>query len=317
MLNAVFHLQWINRKELSFEKVVHLRNSLNEGRCVKIGRDGQEVDEMSGEALCRLFPRDPSINLRLIAQEAKDSLKKHKRTVAETRERIKRLLREQDEVRKHMEEESRFFEEEERRMRERGGGGGKYGGGGGYVRGGGGYGGGGRSSGWRGNGSWGNSGGRGGYGGVRRGGGGDLREYLREDGQHTRPYRGRMRYRGGRRRVPYEQAYRRRELYSRSPEDRYDGWREREMADEGRRGGRGSHYANRRVYPPSPSHMQRQAYYEENMPRWREPREEDTRRQYEERDYRKYDEDDHKYERDDRKYEKDERKYEKDERYRY
>ena len=40
-LGGVFHLDWICRGDLSFQKVQHLYNPWNEGKPVKIGRDGQ------------------------------------------------------------------------------------------------------------------------------------------------------------------------------------------------------------------------------------------------------------------------------------
>ena len=40
-LGGVFHLDWICRGDLSFQKVQHLYNPWNESKPVKIGRDGQ------------------------------------------------------------------------------------------------------------------------------------------------------------------------------------------------------------------------------------------------------------------------------------
>ena len=79
----------------------------------------KEVDEVSGEALCRLFPKDESIKLREIAQTAKDSLKAHNRTVEETRERIRCLLMLQERRRMELEEEMRAYEEEKLMERQR------------------------------------------------------------------------------------------------------------------------------------------------------------------------------------------------------
>ncbi|XP_074598684.1 uncharacterized protein LOC141853294 [Brevipalpus obovatus] len=62
-LGGVFDLDWICRKELPFSKTLHLFNPLNEGKPVKIARDGQEIEPRVGEELCRLFPADDSIDL--------------------------------------------------------------------------------------------------------------------------------------------------------------------------------------------------------------------------------------------------------------
>ena len=40
-LSGVFKLDWVTKKELSFNKVQHLLNPWNENKPVKIGRDGQ------------------------------------------------------------------------------------------------------------------------------------------------------------------------------------------------------------------------------------------------------------------------------------
>ena len=40
-LGGVFFLDWICRRELSFNKTLHLFNPFNEGKPVKIARDGQ------------------------------------------------------------------------------------------------------------------------------------------------------------------------------------------------------------------------------------------------------------------------------------
>ncbi len=43
LLTKPFKLDWISKKDLPFNKVQHLLNSLNENKPVKIGRDGQVV----------------------------------------------------------------------------------------------------------------------------------------------------------------------------------------------------------------------------------------------------------------------------------
>ncbi|CAD5116319.1 DgyrCDS5223 [Dimorphilus gyrociliatus] len=70
-LSGVFTLDWINRRDLPFSKCAHLQNTWNENKPVKIGRDGQEIEPVCGEALCRLFPPDENIDLREIAHRAK------------------------------------------------------------------------------------------------------------------------------------------------------------------------------------------------------------------------------------------------------
>ena len=62
-LGGVFMLDWVNTNELSFSKTLHLFNPLNEGKPVKIARDGQEIDGRVGEELCRLFAPDETAEL--------------------------------------------------------------------------------------------------------------------------------------------------------------------------------------------------------------------------------------------------------------
>ncbi|CAG2105338.1 unnamed protein product [Medioppia subpectinata] len=62
-LGGVFYLDWICRRELSFTKTLHLFNPFNDGKPVKIARDGQEIDPRVGEELCRLFPSDETVEL--------------------------------------------------------------------------------------------------------------------------------------------------------------------------------------------------------------------------------------------------------------
>ena len=40
-LSGTFELDWLTRRELSFTETSHIYNALNEGKPVKIGRDGQ------------------------------------------------------------------------------------------------------------------------------------------------------------------------------------------------------------------------------------------------------------------------------------
>lgn len=54
-------MDWVCRKELPFTSTLHLYNSWNDGKQVKIGRDGQEIEPRVAEELCRLFPEDEGI----------------------------------------------------------------------------------------------------------------------------------------------------------------------------------------------------------------------------------------------------------------
>uniref|UniRef100_A0A5K3EFX8 YTH domain-containing protein n=1 Tax=Mesocestoides corti TaxID=53468 RepID=A0A5K3EFX8_MESCO len=58
MLSSPFKLDWITKQELPFNNVAHLTNAWNEGKPVKIGRDGQEIEPVCGQALCRHFTLD-------------------------------------------------------------------------------------------------------------------------------------------------------------------------------------------------------------------------------------------------------------------
>ncbi|XP_055707753.1 YTH domain-containing protein 1 [Phlebotomus papatasi] len=72
-LGGVFKIDWICRKELSFTCTGHLFNPWNEGKPVKIGRDGQEIEPKVGAELCRLFPEDDSIELTPILRKSKET----------------------------------------------------------------------------------------------------------------------------------------------------------------------------------------------------------------------------------------------------
>lgn len=50
-LGGVFKIDWICKKELSFTCTTHLHNIWNEGKPVKIGRDGQEIEPKVAEEL--------------------------------------------------------------------------------------------------------------------------------------------------------------------------------------------------------------------------------------------------------------------------
>ncbi|KAH8380442.1 hypothetical protein KR009_010689, partial [Drosophila setifemur] len=72
-LGGVIELDWICRKELAFNATLHLYNSWNEGKPVKIGRDGQEIEPKIGGELCRLFPEDDQIELTPILKKSKET----------------------------------------------------------------------------------------------------------------------------------------------------------------------------------------------------------------------------------------------------
>ncbi|KAG5445616.1 YTH domain-containing protein 1 [Clonorchis sinensis] len=58
LLSNPFRIKWISKRDLPFSKVNHLTNPWNENKPVKIGRDGQEIEGVCGEALCRLLLED-------------------------------------------------------------------------------------------------------------------------------------------------------------------------------------------------------------------------------------------------------------------
>lgn len=89
-LGGVFHLDYICRRELSFTKTQHLYNPWNEGKQVKIGRDGQEIEPKVGEELCRLFPVDENIDLISILRNMKRNKPRSSRTSREDRDRHNR-----------------------------------------------------------------------------------------------------------------------------------------------------------------------------------------------------------------------------------
>lgn len=76
VLDGVFKVDWLCRKELSFSSTLHLYNPWNEGKPVKIGRDGQEIEPKVAEELCRLFPEDDGIEMTSILRKSKEASKK-------------------------------------------------------------------------------------------------------------------------------------------------------------------------------------------------------------------------------------------------
>ncbi|XP_046645801.1 YTH domain-containing protein 1-like [Daphnia pulicaria] len=75
-LGGVFRIDWISKKDLSFTRVMHLYNPWNEGKPVKIGRDGQEVENHVGEELCRLFAEDSDVEWSTVLRRSKDSARR-------------------------------------------------------------------------------------------------------------------------------------------------------------------------------------------------------------------------------------------------
>lgn len=74
-LGGVFHIDWVCKKELSFNCSTQLYNSYNFGKPVKIGRDGQEIEPKVAEELCRLFPEDETIELTPVLKKSKEVAK--------------------------------------------------------------------------------------------------------------------------------------------------------------------------------------------------------------------------------------------------
>lgn len=71
-LGGVIEVDWVCKKELSFTCTGHLFNPWNEGKPVKIGRDGQEIEPKVGAELCRLFPEDEIIDLTPVLKKSKE-----------------------------------------------------------------------------------------------------------------------------------------------------------------------------------------------------------------------------------------------------
>jgi len=78
-LGGVFKIDWICTGDLSFQKVQHLYNPWNEGKPVKIGRDGQEIQPRVGEELCRKFIEDKSVDITPILRKSKEAARSEQR----------------------------------------------------------------------------------------------------------------------------------------------------------------------------------------------------------------------------------------------
>ncbi|KAI2811239.1 hypothetical protein BLOT_002412 [Blomia tropicalis] len=72
---GLFYVDWICQHELPFTETTHLFNPFNEGKPVKIARDGQEIDPRVGEELCRLFPSDDLVDLIPLLKRMKKQTK--------------------------------------------------------------------------------------------------------------------------------------------------------------------------------------------------------------------------------------------------
>ncbi|CAF1388418.1 unnamed protein product [Adineta steineri] len=68
--SGVIPIDWVSRRSLPFNQTLHLFNSWNENKPVKIGRDGQEIEPRCAEALCRSFPPDPTIDIITISKKS-------------------------------------------------------------------------------------------------------------------------------------------------------------------------------------------------------------------------------------------------------
>ena len=77
-LGGVFKIDWVCKGDLNFNKVQHLYNPWNEGKPVKIGRDGQEIQPKVGEELGRLFTEDKSVDLTPVLRKSKEAARKHR-----------------------------------------------------------------------------------------------------------------------------------------------------------------------------------------------------------------------------------------------
>merc|ERR1739844_882931 len=77
-LGGVFKIDWICKKDLTFQKVGHLHNPWNDNKPVKIGRDGQEIEPSIAENICRLFVPDTAIDMTPILRRSKESARRQR-----------------------------------------------------------------------------------------------------------------------------------------------------------------------------------------------------------------------------------------------
>lgn len=67
---GAFKVRWLVVCATRFHKVGHLKNSLNEGQAVLIGKDGQEIEEECGRSLVELIDEEVEEGLRGEWEEA-------------------------------------------------------------------------------------------------------------------------------------------------------------------------------------------------------------------------------------------------------
>jgi len=106
LFNGIFKVDWISKKDLPFTRTTHLFNPLNDGKAVKIARDGQEIDPRVGCELVKLFPQDEDVDiiplLKRMKKQTKDrpkkasasSLSRHKGTLSSSSSSTRRHVRE-------------------------------------------------------------------------------------------------------------------------------------------------------------------------------------------------------------------------------
>ena len=54
-IKGCFSIEWISRKDVFFNETNNLLNPWNEGKQIKISREGQEIEPGVGERLLALF----------------------------------------------------------------------------------------------------------------------------------------------------------------------------------------------------------------------------------------------------------------------
>lgn len=75
LFNGLFKVDWISKKDLPFTRTTHLFNPLNDGKPVKIARDGQEIDPRVGCELVKLFPQDEDVDIIPLLKRMKKQTK--------------------------------------------------------------------------------------------------------------------------------------------------------------------------------------------------------------------------------------------------
>jgi hypothetical protein len=59
--SLTFTIDWVCTTPLSFYKIKHLKNALNENRPLKIARDGTEIDAETAQELLKIWKLDELI----------------------------------------------------------------------------------------------------------------------------------------------------------------------------------------------------------------------------------------------------------------